>query len=50
MLLWTLIVILVILWALGQFVVVVTSPLLHLLLVIAAIILIYRLLVGNPPL
>lgn len=45
--LWALIVILLILWVLGQFVWLVASPLIHLLLVIAVIILIYNLLTGR---
>lgn len=45
--LWVLIVVLVILWILGQFVWLVASPLIHLLLVIAVIILIYNLVTGS---
>lgn len=46
-LLWAIVVILVICWILGQFVWLVASPLLHLLLVIAVIIVIYNLLTGR---
>jgi len=45
--LWTLIVILVILWLLGAVVVPVGSSLIHLLLVIALVILIYQLVTGR---
>ena len=45
--LWTLIVILVILWLLGAVVVPVGSSLIHLLLVIALVILIYQLVTGQ---
>jgi hypothetical protein len=45
--LWTLIIILVVLWLLGFVVVHVTGPLIHLLLVIALIVLIYQLVTGQ---
>lgn len=45
--LWTLIVILVVLWALGFFFVPTLGAIVHILLVIALIILIYQLVTGN---
>ena len=45
--LWALVIILVVLWVLGQFVWLVASPLIHLLLVIAVIVLLFQLLTGN---
>ncbi len=46
--LWTIAVILLILWVLGFFVVNVGGGLIHLLLVIAVIVVIYRLVTGRP--
>jgi hypothetical protein len=46
--LWTIAVILFILWLLGAFVVHVGGSLIHLLLVIAVIVVIYRLITGRP--
>lgn len=46
--LWTLIVILLILWLIGFVVIPVGGSLIHLLLVIALIVLIYRLMTGGP--
>jgi hypothetical protein len=46
--LWTIAVILLILWVLGFFVVHVGGGLIHLLLVIAVIVIIYRLITGRP--
>lgn len=46
--LWTIAVILLILWVLGAFVVPVGGGLIHLLLVIAVIVVIYRLITGRP--
>jgi Family of unknown function (DUF5670) len=46
--LWTIAVILFILWALGFFVVHVGGGLIHLLLVIAVIVVVYRLITGRP--
>lgn len=46
--LWTIAVILVILWILGFFVVNVGGGLIHLLLVIAVIVIVYRLITGRP--
>jgi hypothetical protein len=46
--LWTIAVILIILWALGFFVFPVAGSLIHLLLVIAVIVIIYRLITGRP--
>ncbi|PYO07672.1 MAG: lmo0937 family membrane protein [Gemmatimonadetes bacterium] len=46
--LWTIAVILFILWILGFFVVHVGGALIHLLLVIAVIVVIYRLITGRP--
>jgi hypothetical protein len=46
--LWTIALILVILWALGAFVVPVGGGLIHLLLVIALIVVVYRLITGRP--
>jgi len=45
--LWTLILILLILWALGAFVMPVGGGLIHLLLVVALIVLVYNLVVGR---
>jgi hypothetical protein len=45
--LWGLIVVLVVLWLLGFFVVHVAGPIIHLLLVIALIVLIYQLVTGR---
>ena len=47
--LWTIIVILLILWLLGFFVFPIGGGLIHLLLVIAVIVLIYRLVTGRKP-
>ena len=47
--LWTLAVILLILWALGFLAFHVTSGLIHLLLVIALIVIVYRLVTGRRP-
>ena len=47
--LWTLAVILFILWALGLFAFHVTSGLIHLLLVIAVIVILYRIITGRRP-
>jgi hypothetical protein len=44
---WGLIVVLVVLWLLGFFVVHVSAPLIHILLVIAVIVLIYQLVTGR---
>ena len=46
--LWTIAVILLILWALGFFVFPVAGGLIHILLVIAVIVIIYRLVTGRP--
>lgn len=46
--LWTIAVILLILWVLGFFVVNVGGGLIHLLLVIAVIVVVYRLITGRP--
>ncbi len=46
--LWTIAVILLILWILGFFVVNVGGGLIHLLLVIAVIVVVYRLITGRP--
>jgi hypothetical protein len=46
--LWTIAVILLILWVLGFFVVNVGGGLIHILLVIAVIVVIYRLVTGRP--
>jgi hypothetical protein len=46
--LWTIAVILLILWVLGFFVVHVGGGLIHLLLVIAVIVVVYRLITGRP--
>ncbi|MBA3645678.1 MAG: lmo0937 family membrane protein [Gemmatimonadaceae bacterium] len=46
--LWTIAVILLILWVLGAFVVPIGGSLIHLLLVIAVIVVIYRLVTGRP--
>ncbi|ANI79312.1 MULTISPECIES: lmo0937 family membrane protein [Sphingobium] len=45
--LWTLLLILLVLWVLGAFVVPVGGGLIHLLLVVAAIVLIYQLVAGR---
>ncbi|HET7092182.1 MAG TPA: lmo0937 family membrane protein [Thermomicrobiales bacterium] len=45
--LWGLIVILVVLWLLGFFVVHVAGPIIHLLLIIALIVLVYQLITGR---
>ena len=45
--LWTIVVILLILWALGAFVMPVGGGLIHILLVIALIVVVYRLLTGR---
>ncbi|MFL5581040.1 MAG: lmo0937 family membrane protein [Gemmatimonadaceae bacterium] len=47
--LWTIAIILLILWLLGAFVVHVGGGLIHLLLVIALIVIVYRLLTGRRP-
>jgi hypothetical protein len=47
--LWTIAVILFILWLLGAFVVHVGGGLIHLLLVVAVIVIVYRLLTGQRP-
>jgi hypothetical protein len=47
--LWTIAIILFILWLLGAFVVNVGGGLIHLLLVIALIVIVYRLLTGRRP-
>lgn len=46
--LWTIAVILLVLWILGFFVVNVGGGLIHLLLVIAVIVIVYRLITGRP--
>jgi hypothetical protein len=46
--LWTIALILLILWVLGFFVVNIGGGLIHILLVIAAIVIIYRLITGRP--
>ncbi|MGI8400811.1 MAG: lmo0937 family membrane protein [Gemmatimonadaceae bacterium] len=46
--LWTIAVILLILWALGFFIFPVAGGLIHILLVIAVIVVIYRLVTGRP--
>lgn len=46
--LWTIAVILIILWALGAFIIPFGGSLIHLLLVIAVIVVIYRLITGRP--
>ena len=46
--LWTIAVILLILWLLGAFVFPVGGSLIHILLVIAVIVIIYRLITGRP--
>ncbi|MEO8909603.1 MAG: lmo0937 family membrane protein [Gemmatimonadaceae bacterium] len=46
--LWTIAVILLILWALGFFIFPVAGGLIHILLVIAVIVIIYRLITGRP--
>jgi Family of unknown function (DUF5670) len=45
--LWTIIVILLVLWLLGFLAVHIASPLIHLLLVIAVVVLIYQLITGR---
>jgi Family of unknown function (DUF5670) len=47
--LWTIAVVLLILWLLGAFVVPVGGGLIHLLLVIALIVIVYRLVTGRRP-
>lgn len=47
--LWTIIIILLILWALGFFVFPAVGSLIHILLVIALIVVIYRLVTGRKP-
>jgi hypothetical protein len=47
--LWTLAVVLIVLWALGFLAFHVTSGLIHLLLVIALIVVVYRLVTGRRP-
>ena len=47
--LWTIAIILLVLWLLGAFVVNVGGGLIHILLVIAAIVVIYRLITGRRP-
>jgi len=46
--LWTIAVVLLILWVLGFFVVNIGGSLIHILLVIAVIVVIYRLITGRP--
>ncbi len=46
--LWTIAVVLLILWVLGAFIVPIGGSLIHLLLVIAVIVVIYRLVTGRP--
>jgi len=46
--LWTIAVILLILWVLGAFVIPIGGGLVHLLLVIAIIVVVYRLITGRP--
>jgi len=46
--LWTIAVVLLILWALGFFVFPMVGGLIHLLLVIAVIVVVYRLITGRP--
>jgi len=48
--LWTLIVILVILWAIGFFAIPTLGSIVHILLVIALVVLIYQLITGHRPL
>ncbi len=45
--LWTIVVVLVVLWLLGAFVIPVGGSLIHILLVIALIVLVYRLVTGR---
>jgi hypothetical protein len=47
--LWTIVVILLILWALGAFAFNVGGGLIHLILVIAVIVIVYRLITGRRP-
>jgi hypothetical protein len=47
--LWTLAIILLILWALGFFVVNIGGGLIHLLIVLAVIVILYRLITGRRP-
>ncbi|MGH7718266.1 MAG: lmo0937 family membrane protein [Gemmatimonadaceae bacterium] len=47
--LWTIVLVLLILWALGAFIVPVGGSLIHLLLVIALVVVVYRLLTGRRP-
>ncbi len=46
--LWTIAVILLVLWVLGAFVIPVAGNLIHLLLVVAVIVIVYRLVTGRP--
>ena len=48
--LWTIVLILLVLWLLGFFVFPVAGGLIHLLLVIAVIVIVYRLITGRKPL
>lgn len=48
--LWTIVIILLVLWLLGFFVFPVAGGLVHLLLVIAVIVIVYRLITGRKPL
>lgn len=48
--LWTIVIILLVLWLLGFFVFPVAGGLIHLLLVIAVIVIVYRLITGRKPL
>lgn len=48
--LWTIVIILLVLWLLGFLVFPVAGGLIHLLLVIAAIVIVYRLITGRKPL
>ena len=45
---WTIAVILLVLWVLGAFVIPVAGNLIHLLLVVAVIVIVYRLVTGRP--
>jgi hypothetical protein len=47
--LWTIVVVLVVLWLLGGFVLNVGGSLIHILLVIALIVIVYRLVTGRKP-
>ena len=46
---WTIVVMLLVLWLLGAFIMPVGGALIHLLLVIAAVVIVYRLLTGRKP-